>query len=567
MIIGIDLGTTNSLVGVYKNDGVELIPNVFNEFLTPSVVGLDDKGHVIVGKTAQQRLITHPDKTTANFKRYMGSDHTVAFGKRSFRPEELSALVLRSLKADAEEYLGEPVVEAVITVPAYFNDSQRKATRAAGELAGLKVERLLNEPTAAGLAYGLHTKEEQRYLVFDMGGGTFDISVVEFFDNVLEVHASAGDNFLGGNDFTEAIYVEMVKQLATDLGLEKGKPNKQLKELLWKNADALKYQLTRDNIAKVSIPWNEQLHPIELTQEQFEHIVSDQLNRVAQPVKRALRDAKIKVSDLGEIVLVGGATRMPVVRRLASRLFQRFPASDVDPDQVVAVGAAIQAGLKAKHQALDDTVMTDVCPYTLGVEVAEGSFGSYQGGLFLPIIERNSLIPTSREESVCTLADNQTELKVNVYQGESPHIKNNIFLGTLKVKVPKGAAGEQTATIRFTYDVDGLLEVEVTVDSIQKQYRTTIEQNPGVLSADEIKTRVKKLEKLKVHPRSKHRNQHIIARAERAYQELLGDERAALAQMLSQFRAVLETQDERLIREMRAEFEKVLDHYDNDYLL
>jgi molecular chaperone HscC len=567
MIVGIDLGTTNSLIAVYKDNDVELIPNVFNEFLTPSMVGIDDEGHVIVGKTAKERLLTHPDKTAANFKRYMGSDHTVMLGNRQFRPEELSALVLRALKADAEDFLGEHVVEAVITVPAYFNDSQRKATRAAGELAGLKVERLLNEPTAAALAYGLNTKEEQRYLVFDLGGGTFDISVVEYFENVLEVHASAGDNFLGGNDFTGAIYKEIAAKLASELELKNNEPGKHLKELIWKNADSLKHQLTNKSRAKVSIQWKDAFYPVELTQEQFEHIVADHLERIALPVKRALRDAKLKVSDLDEIVLVGGATRMPVIRRLVSKLFQRFPAANIDPDKVVAVGAAIQAGLKAKHQALDDTVMTDVCPYTLGVEVAEGSFGSYQPGFFLPIIERNSFIPTSREKPVCTLADNQTELKVNVYQGESPRIKDNIFLGALTVKVPKGKAGEQTATIRFTYDVDGLLEVEVTVDHSKKQYRTTIEQNPGVLSADEIKTRLKKLEKLKVHPRSKHQNQLVIARAERVYQELLGEERLSISRMLSEFNAILETQDDRYIREMRAEFEKILDQYDKDLIL
>lgn len=567
MIVGIDLGTTNSLVAVYNPDGVELIPNAINELLTPSVVGIDNDGHVIVGKTAKERLLTHPDKTAAHFKRYMGSDRVITLGNRNFRAEELSALVLRSLKADAEAYLGEPVDEAVITVPAYFNDSQRKATRAAGELAGLKVERLLNEPTAAALAYGLNTKKEQRYLVFDLGGGTFDISVVEYFEDILEVHASSGDNFLGGNDFTDAISKHVMSHLAAELDVQNEASNKHFKEQIWTKAESLKHQLTGNAAAAAVITWRDRQHRIELTQPEFENIVAEQLQRIATPVKRALRDAKLKVSDLDEIVLVGGATRMPVIRRLVSKLFQRIPASHIDPDKVVAVGAAIQAGLKARHQALDDTVMTDVCPYTLGIEVAQGSFGNIQGGYFLPIIERNSFIPVSRETSVCTVANNQTELKVNVYQGESPQVVDNIFLGSLTVKVPKSKAGEQTATIRFTYDVDGLLEVEVTIDSTQRKGLTTIEKNPGVLSAEEIKARLKQLEKLKVHPRAKYQNQLVIARAERVYQELLGEQRQAIGQLLAEFVSVLETQDERNIREARTAFEQILSQYDKEFLV
>jgi len=567
MIVGIDLGTTNSLIAVYKPEGVEIIPNAINELLTPSVVGIDNDGHVIVGKTAKEQLLTHPDKTAAHFKRYMGSDRVITLGKRNFRAEELSALVLRSLKADAEAYLGEPINEAVITVPAYFNDSQRKATRAAGELAGLKVERLLNEPTAAALAYGLNTKKEQRYLVFDLGGGTFDISVVEYFEDILEVHASSGDNFLGGNDFTDAITKHILSKLAAELNVANEVSNKHFKEQIWTKAESLKHQLTVNTAAEAVITWQDRQHRIELSQQEFENIVSEQLQRIATPVKRALRDAKLKVSDLDEIVLVGGATRMPVIRRLVSKLFQRFPASQIDPDKVVAVGAAIQAGLKARHQALDDTVMTDVCPYTLGVEVAQGSFGNIQSGYFLPIIERNSFIPVSRETSVCTIADNQTELKVNVYQGESPQVKDNIFLGSLTVKVPKSKAGEQTATIRFTYDVDGLLEVEVTIDSTQRKDSTTIEKNPGVLSAEEIKERLKQLEKLKVHPRTKYQNQLVIARAERIYQELLGEQRQAIGRLLAEFVSVLETQDERNIREARAAIEQILSQYDNEFLV
>ncbi len=562
MIIGIDLGTTNSLVAVLRNTEAEVIPNALGEQLTPSVVGFDDEGQIIVGRIAMERLITHPEKTTASFKRLMGTSRTIQVGSKQFRPEELSALILRALKADAEAYLGETVTEAIITVPAYFNDTQRKATKIAGELAGLKVERLLNEPTAAALAYGLHKRTEQRYLIFDLGGGTFDISIVEYFDDILEVHASAGDNHLGGNDFTEAIQHWLLKQLVATKVTSKDAIPAQLRERVWKKAEEVKLQLTKQNNANIELVWNEQRYPFTLTETEFETIAEPLLARITNPVRMALRDAKLRVSDLNEIVLVGGATRMPVIRKLVTKLFQRFPAMDIDPDRVVAVGAAIQAALKEKSSVLNDVVMTDVCPYTLGMEISERQGTGYKEGFYLPIIERNSFIPVSRIKTVTTLQDNQKVIEVNVYQGESPLVKDNVFLGSLTVEVPRAPAGE-AVDVRFTYDVNGLLEVEVVVVSNQKKSAITIEKNPGVLSAEEIKHRLQELERLKIHPRDQEKNKNLVHRAQRLYQELLGDERQYVGQVLAEFMSVLEKQDEQLIREARTQFEEVLNRFDS----
>lgn len=559
MIAGIDLGTTNSLIAVWRNGQSEVIPNALHNVLTPSVVGLDDKGRVIVGEAAKERLVSHPEKTVANIKRYMGTDTEVNLGGKYFRAEEISALIIKSLLADAREYLGEEVDEVVITVPAYFNDLQRKATKLSGELAGVKVERLLNEPTGAALVYGLCEKTESRYLIFDLGGGTFDVSIVEYFDGVLEVHASAGNNFLGGEDFMRVIYQKIIKDLVQkNSESEKYNIDPQLEQVLVNKAESIKKQLSKNRSGEVSLNLDGEEYSWKLDTKSFENMVQPLLGKITDPVKRALRDAKFKVSDLDEIILVGGATRMPVIHKLVTKLFERFPKNNLDPDQVVVMGAAIQAGLKARDKALSDTVMTDVCPYSLGVEVAEGEYTQLVDGFFLPIIERNSFIPISRVETVYTLANYQRYIEVKVFQGESSRVKENIFLGKLKTKVPKNKRGEESVDIRFTYDVNGILEVEVTIVSTKKVNTLVIEQNPGVLSKKEIAGLFKKLEKLKIHPREQLPNQVLISRADRIFQESLGDVRSDIREKLSWFLSVINKQDERTIREARKNFEEYL---------
>ncbi len=560
MIVGIDLGTTNSLVAVWRDGKTQLVANALGEMLTPSVVGLDDDDQILVGKAARERLQTHPSRTAALFKRHMGSAQKVNLGANAYRPEELSALVLKSLKADVERAFGETVTEAVISVPAYFSDAQRKATRVAGELAGLKVDKLINEPTAAALAYGLHQKEgETSFLVFDLGGGTFDISILELFDGVMEVRASAGDNFLGGEDFDLALVDHFIDLHRNEADFP---PKASIGPSLRREAERVRKALGQDNSAEFVLRHADREWRKSITQEQLSELYAPLLSRLRAPIERALRDAKIRVADLDEILLVGGTTRMPLIRKLAAGLFGRFPSITLNPDEVVAQGAAIQAALKQRDAALEEIVLTDVCPYTLGIETSNRFGNSIEGGHYLPIIERNSVVPVSRVKTVQTLSDNQKHVLVKIYQGESRLVKDNIALGELDIPIPPAKAGEVELNVRFTYDNNGLLEADVQIPMTGQSHKLVIENTPGVMTPQEIQERLKVLESLKVHPREQQVNTHLSARLERLYQEYLGEAREMIGYWASQFQRVLETQDDRQISEMRKSLEQEIDRFE-----
>ena len=543
MIIGIDLGTTNSAVGVWRNGRAELIPNSLGHVLTPSAVSLDDDGRVLVGLAARERQSTHPAMTATLFKRYMGTSRLANLGSRGFLPEELSALLLGSLKADAEAYLGAPVNEAVITVPAYFNDQQRKATRRAGELAGLKVERLLNEPTAAALAYGIHNLEdESRFLVFDLGGGTFDVSVLEYFEGVIEVRSSTGDNRLGGEDFNDLIIADMRSKFGKVPGANHA-TNGLFTQKLRVAAENARRGLTEGAVGRASVVWNDAAFDYEISSDEFETLCGPLLARLREPVLRALRDSDIQAASLKEIVLVGGATRMPVVRRAVTRLFQRVPAITVHPDEAVAIGAAIQAGLKARDVNLREVVLTDVCPYTLGVDSTERApDGSFRTGIFSPIIERNTVVPASRARFFHTLQAGQREVHFNIYQGESHRVSDNIHLGKIVIPVPPRRAGEVTLECRFTYDINGLIEVDVRVPETGEHRQLVIVGDQSV-STDDLAVRRAALAALKVHPKDVDANRAALARAERCYESTLGEVRSQVAGLISGFQTALDRQD------------------------
>jgi molecular chaperone HscC len=557
MIVGIDLGTTHSLIGYYSETGPQLFRNALGDYLTPSVVSVDDDGHMLIGDAARDRLISHPAASVATFKRWMGTARETQLGGRSLRAEELSALVLRSLLADAEAALGEKVREAVISVPAYFSDAQRKATRAAGELAGIKVERLINEPTAAALAYGLQERQEgSRFLVFDLGGGTFDVSVLEMFEGVVEVHASAGDNYLGGEDFLELLQ----NACLVDLKLHADDFSPVERGLLRRRLEAAKRSLSQRHeasiecqIGKHDIRWN-------IDQEHFFHLADPLLQRMRAPLERALRDARLRPDQLNEIVLVGGASRMPLVSRLIARMFGKLPLRHVNPDEAIALGACVASGLKSRNAKLDEIILTDVCPYTLGVEVGQrDAQGHVQNGLFSPIIQRNSVVPISRESNYWPMAERQTRLTLKVYQGENPLVSNNIKLGELDIPLdPNLPIAENEVVVRFTYDINGVLQIEATPKSSGQRHELVLEQNPGMLSEAEIRARLAALSELKVHPRAKQENIALLARAERLFEEHLAA-RQILQQWIGQFRQTLESQDERLIQEHRQNFSSALD--------
>jgi molecular chaperone HscC len=560
VIIGIDLGTTNCAVGVWRDGRAELIPNSLGHTLTPSAVSIDERdGSVLVGLEARERQSTHAKTTATAFKRYMGTTRSTLLGDRPYLPEELSALVLQRLKADAEAYLGEPVTEAVITVPAYFNDKQRKATRRAGQLAGLKVERLLNEPTAAALAYGIHELDsESRFLVFDLGGGTFDVSILELFEGVIEVRASTGDNRLGGEDFNQLLIEGFCAAHAKVLdGKDRGDPV--LSQRLREAAERARRALSDEAAVTMSVLWRDAVLEQEITADSFEIMAAGLLTRLREPVLRALRDGNLRAEDLKEIVLVGGSTRMPIVRKTVTRMFGRFPSHTVHPDEAVAIGAAIQAGLKARDAALSEVVMTDVCPYTLGVESGErGAKGEIRTGLFSPIIERNTVIPASRVESFYTLQDNQRHVVMKVYQGESRHVVDNIQLGEISIDVPSGSAGQVRVDVRFTYDINGLLEVDIKVPQTGEQ-RELVIADEDVMTPKEVEERRAALAGLKQHPRDNDANRHALARAGRCYEAFLGDQREYVARCMAEFETVLDRQDPRAVEQARETLTKQLD--------
>jgi len=567
MIVGIDLGTTNSAVAVWRDGQAVLIPNSLGDLLTPSAVSLADDGSLLVGMAARERQSTHPQKTVTAFKRYMGAHRKTHLGPRSYAPEELSALVLRSLKADAEAWLGEAVDRAVITVPAYFNDRQRKATRLAGELAGLKVERLVNEPTAAALAYGIHTLDEEApFLVFDLGGGTFDVSLVEIFDGVIEVRASAGDNRLGGEDFNDVI-ATMANDRMKRAGYFAGEGSDAFRQVLRAAAERSRRTLSDHDAASFSVVWQGQEFSTDITATEFETAAGDLLARLRDPVLRSLRDSGTKVESLSEIVLVGGGTRMPIVRRAVTRMFGRFPNSSLHPDHAVALGAAIQAGLKSRDAALEEIRLTDVCPFTLGVNSAEvDQAGKIHAGLFSPIIERNTVVPASRVRSFSTLYDNQTFVEFGIYQGEAREVVSNVRLGSIKIAVPPKPAYQVAVHCRFSYDASGLLEVDVTVPETGETKQLVIVDD-DTAAMEDLTTRRQALEALKVHPREEAANAAALARAERCYEAFLGDRREHIGRLISGFQGVLDQQEPRAIAAARKTLEADLDRIEGERFL
>ena len=557
MIVGIDLGTTHSLIGCFEGNAPRLFTNALGDLLTPSAISVGDDGGILVGQSARDRLITHPQASVAGFKRWMGSNRGTRLGKRDFRPEELSALVLRSLVADAEAALGEKVREAVISVPAYFGDAQRKATRAAGELAGIKVERLVNEPTAAALAYGLQERiDGSTFIVLDLGGGTFDVSILEIFDGVMQVHASAGDNHLGGEDFLDV----MAEACCKDLGIDRRTlPANELAMLL-SRLETAKKQLSSTNEVVAHLQLGGAAREWRIDDSSFQRLAEPLLQRVRAPIERALRDAKLSPGDLSEVVMVGGASRMPLFTRLVTRMLGRLPLRHVHPDQAIALGAAVVGGMKMRNQALEEVVMTDVCPYTLGIATArEDEHGRISNGHFSPIIERNATVPVSRSEEFCAMQDGQREIKVEIYQGESPRVVNNVLLGTLDVRLaPKMKKNQPAIDLRFTYDVNGVLQVESTVLGTGEKHELILQDNPGVLSDAEIRERLALLSALKVHPREDQANLATIARIERLYEERL-DLRGQLQDWLARFLSLLEGQDRVRIERERGELSRALD--------
>ncbi|MGC4120271.1 MAG: Hsp70 family protein [Myxococcales bacterium] len=500
-IVGIDLGTTNSLIAHLVGERPEIIPNRHGRRLTPSIVGLDDAGRLLVGEAARPRLATHPDRTVAEVKRLMGSSTKVRLSGAEFSPTELSAAILRQLKEDAEAFFGGPIAEAVITVPAYFTDAQRQATKDAGEIVGFKVERILNEPTAAALAYGLdHLDAESMVLVFDFGGGTLDVSVLEMFQGVLDVKSSSGNTRLGGSDFDRALIDWACERIEREQQVSpRGDPGAMAR--LKVAAELAKIDLSTRPAARLSLPdlvrRGDRLLSVdfELTREDFEKIIGPLARSTLAPVETALRDAKLKPKDITDVVLVGGSSRIPLVRKLVEEYFGRAPHTGVDPDEAIALGAAVQAGLKSGAVSSEKgIVISDVSPFTLGVEVSTRAGSVLQGGHFSALIPRNSTVPVSRTEIFSTVGHSQSEVTIRIFQGDARLTRDNVFLDEYTLGgIPPGPAGSEKIAITFTYDINGILSVTTRIVSTGKEATLKVERNSLRLSPSERAAAEKKV--------------------------------------------------------------------------
>ena len=557
MIIGIDLGTTNSLAAYFEEDGAKIIPNRLGQSLTPSIVSIDDEGNTYVGETAKERRASYPLQTAEVFKRSMGTDKEFKLGRRKFRAEELSSIILKSLKEDAEAYLGQEVTEAIISVPAYFNDIQRKATKKAGELAGLKVDRIINEPTAAAVAYGLYNRNEStRFLVFDLGGGTFDISILELYHNIMEVHCVAGDNYLGGEDFTDVIFQLFLEKHELTLTELEPKTVAHIR----KQAEKCKLNFEDNKISTMNCNINGQMYDMELSVKEYELACKPLFAKLRKPIERSLKDSNIKLADIDEIVLVGGSTKLSIIRRFVSKLFGRIPDTSINPDEAIALGAAMQAAMKERKDYIKETILTDVCPFTLGTEIVVQRHGKFfEDGHFLPIIERNTIIPVSRTETLYTVNDNQSSLRIKILQGESRFAQNNLYLGELLVKIPPRPAGMESITVTYTYDINSLLEVMVKVNSTEEIKKIIIQNEENPMSEEEIAKRMEELNYLKIPPREQEENKLLLFRGERLYEEATGMHRQEIDMYLRNFEDVLDKQDLDKISEARIKLKEELD--------
>ena len=509
-VIGIDLGTTNSCVAVLEGGEPVVIANAEGNRTTPSVVGFAKNGERLVGETAKRQAITNPDRTIASIKRHMGTDYTVEIDGKKYTPQDISAMILGKLKSDAESYLGEKVTEAVITVPAYFTDSQKQATKDAGKIAGLDVKRIINEPTAASLAYGLDKDESQhKILVYDLGGGTFDVSILELGDGVFEVLATNGNNKLGGDDFDEALLNFMADSFAKENGVDL-RNDKMALQRLKEAAEKAKKELSSAQTTNINLPFitvneNGPLHMnMDITRAKFDQLTADLVNKTIEPMKKAMADAGVTNSDLSKVILVGGSTRIPAVQEAVKKVTGKEPFKGINPDECVAVGAAIQAGVLTGE--VNDVLLLDVTPLSLSIETL--------GGVATKLIERNTTIPTKKSQIFSTAADNQTAVDIHVMQGEREMASGNTTLGRFQLTgIPPAPRGIPQIEVTFDIDANGIVNVSAKDMGTGKEQSITITSSTK-LSDEEIQAMVKEAEQYAAEDKKKKEEIEVRNQAE-----------------------------------------------------
>ncbi|SDZ19691.1 molecular chaperone DnaK [Proteiniborus ethanoligenes] len=567
-IIGIDLGTTNSCVAVMEGGEPVVIPNAEGNRTTPSVVAFTKDGERLVGETAKRQAVTNPDRTIASIKRYMGKDHNTLIDGVQHTPQDISAMVLQKLKTDAENYLGETVTDAVITVPAYFTDSQRQATKDAGRIAGLNVRRIINEPTAASLAYGLDKDEEHhKIMVFDLGGGTFDVSILELGDGVFEVIATNGDNHLGGDDFDQVIIDYMAEQFKKENGVDLRNDKMSLQRLK-EAAEKAKKELSTVMTTSINLPFitATQAGPLHLTMDltraKFDELTAHLVERSMEPVRKAIRDSGLSPAEIDRVILVGGSTRIPAVQQAVKNLTGKEPHKGVNPDEVVALGAAIQAGVLSGE--VKDLLLLDVTPLSLGIETL--------GGVFTKLIERNTTIPTKKSQIFSTAADSQTAVDIHVLQGEREMASGNITLGRFQLTgIPPAPRGIPQIEVTFDIDANGIVNVSAKDLGTGKEQKITITASTN-LSEEEIQKKVKEAEQFAEEDRKNKENiearnhaDSLVYQTEKTLKELEGkiddSEKTKVQSKLDELKKALEGTDTENIKkkteELTAEFHQI----------
>lgn len=525
-VIGIDLGTTNSLASIWRDGRIELIPNAFGEYLTPSVVSFGEDGEIYVGKVAKERLITAPLVSFAEFKRNMGTRYQYFGNGKHYTAEDLSSFVLRRLREDAEAYLGEKVTEAVISVPAYFNDDKRCATKNAGKLAGLTVDRLINEPSAVALKHHMGVEDAETFIIFDFGGGTLDVSLVDAFDNMVEIQAVSGDNYLGGKDFNEIIAEDFYKENR----LEKDTLTKEEQGIVLKEAEALKWQLTEQDEAERKVYLQNQEYTMCMTNQHLIHISTDLFMRMSVPIRQVINDSGMMPEEIDKLILVGGSSKMPVVKQYLRTLLDIPVVLDESPDESIAAGVGVAAAIKERTGDVKDMILADICPFSLGTEIYDGSFS--------PIIERNDTLPCSRTREYVTVEDYQTNMTFPIYQGDNMIASDNLLLGTLELHdLPEAPAGRVGARVTFLYDINGILDIRI-VSGEQALHKAIINKKMG-LSEQELEARLLELRQMTLSSMEDENVRYLLEKSQRLYRECAPAVREYIAQQIARFRQII----------------------------
>ena len=567
-MIGIDLGTTNSLATYIDDNGeIQFIKNEYGNILIPSVVGIDENDDIVVGELAKERRMMNAGETASNFKRRMGTDAKIKVKNRTFDAQMLSSFVLKHLKENAEKQLSEKIDRAIISVPAYFNDKQRRDTKMAAELAGLTVERLINEPTAAAMSLGSHILDQNlKFIVLDLGGGTFDVTLLETFENIMEVLSISGDTMLGGEDFTTKIceiFLKNIKLSIADLSRDE-------RTKLYTKADRAKKLISLKNV-EIEMEIKGKKYKSEITQENFRETVKPLLVKMKVAIDKALQDGNTDAREIEKVILVGGAVKLGIIEEFVEKYFHKMRGEKIyfnnddfiennklvsiaaDPDTVVAYGVGIAVGMKERNKVFKERILTDVCPFTLGTEIV--------GRRFAPIIPRNTTVPTSRSEYFYTIEDYQSQVTVGIYQGESLNIDDNLFLGEFLLDVPQNLAGKEAINVRFTYDINGILEVEAKVVSTGVKKSKLIIN--GDLSEEEKNEKIKMLEEIKIQSENKNKDKLLLERANRIYAEIVNTEiRNHISDYLENYKMVVATGDRIRIQKAKESFSQFLDKID-----